>query len=99
MRPLTLAAALLIAVSAPATAQQSTCRVTLGQFEQLRDGMLLEEAEYHLGCKGVLISSSSFQGTQIVMIQWDGYGMLGANMNAMFENRRLVMKAQMGLKY
>jgi hypothetical protein len=93
----TLAAIALISAG-PAAAQSTSCKVTLTKFEQLRDGMLLEEAEYFLGCKGVLLSSSSFQGTQIVMFQWDGYGMLGANMNAMFENRRLVMKAQMGLK-
>lgn len=92
-------ASLALIVAFPAAAQTTSCKVTLGQFENLRDGMLLEEAEYVLGCKGVLLSSSSFQGTQIVMLQWDGYGMLGANMNAMFENRRMVMKAQMGLKY
>jgi hypothetical protein len=32
------------------------------------------------------------------MYRWDGAGMLGANLNAMFQNGKLVTKAQFGLR-
>lgn len=43
------------------------------------------------------MSSSEMAGYKTVMLMWTGTSM-GANMNAMFQNDKLVSKAQFGLK-
>lgn len=84
----------------PPDAPQSTVVVqqpiTRLQFELLHDGISYREACSLLGRPGVEISRSSFAGYVTVMYQWqnDNY----SNMNAMFQNDRLVTKAQAGLK-
>ncbi|MSO62041.1 MAG: DUF3862 domain-containing protein [Acidobacteria bacterium] len=71
--------------------------VTLSQYSQLGDGMSYQDAVRVLGGPGTEISRSDLAGTVTVMYQWDGAGMV-ANMNAMFQNDRLVTKAQFGLR-
>ena len=42
------------------------------------------------------MSRNELAGTEAVMYSWEGN--LGANMNAMFQNNKLVQKAQFGLR-
>jgi hypothetical protein len=70
--------------------------VTRTQYTQLREGMDYAEVVGLIGL-GTEISRSDLAGIVTVMYQWDGNGM-GANMNAMFQNGKLVSKAQSGLR-
>lgn len=72
--------------------------VTLAAFEQLKPGMNYEEAVRILGAKGEEVSRSEVAGVSAVVYKWNGSGTIGANMNAMFQNNRLVHKAQFGLR-
>lgn len=71
--------------------------VTLAGYQQLSTGMAYGKAVAILGANGEEISRSNLAGYETVMYQWKG-GTLGANMNAMFQNGRLISKAQFGLK-
>lgn len=82
-------------MSAPALA--SDCKATKSAYSQLQSGMSYEDAVYIIGCEGDEISSSSMAGFTTIMYMWDGNG-FAANMNAMFQNNKLVSKAQFGLK-
>lgn len=70
----------------------------MAQYQQLRDGMSYAEAQRVLGGPGEELSSSTIGNIRTVMYKWDGDGSIGANMNAMFQNDRLTMKAQHGLR-
>ncbi|MBA4121333.1 MAG: hypothetical protein H0X72_02570 [Acidobacteria bacterium] len=59
--------------------------------------MKYSEAVKILGSRGEVLSESGIGGTKTIMYQWNGEG-FGANMNAMFQNGKLVSKAQFGLK-
>lgn len=74
-----------------------TSGVTLANFDRIREGMSYEEVVSILGSSGELISSSDLVGTKTEMYQWQGTS-LGANMNAMFQDGRLISKAQFGLE-
>ncbi|WP_424363577.1 DUF3862 domain-containing protein [Methylocystis parvus] len=82
----------LTAFVTPATA----CAVTADGYSSLREGDSYRSAVSKLGCDGEEISRSSVAGYTTVMYMWNGSG-LGANMNAMFQNDRLVSKSQFGL--
>lgn len=71
--------------------------VNLGHYQALKSGMSYSEVCRLLGDAGVEVSSSDIAGTHTAMYQWKA-GRFGANMNAMFQNDRLVSKAQMGLR-
>jgi hypothetical protein len=75
----------------------SACDVMKQQYNQLKMRMTYAEAVKVLGCDGEEISSSEVAGFKTNMYMWHGTG--DANMNAMFENGRLISKAQMGLRY
>ena len=51
-----------------------------------------------LGCDGSELSQVEMGGFKTVMYMWDGEGSLGANMNIMLQNGKLMMRAQFGLK-
>lgn len=70
--------------------------VTLAEFSALRDGMSYSEAAQLIGAPGTEMSRSSVGGTTTVMYSWTNSG--GSNMNAMFQNDKLVNKAQFGLR-
>lgn len=72
--------------------------VTLAKFEQLRDGMSYADAVRVLGTPGTEQSRSSIADTTTVMYTWQGVGSFGANMNAMFQDDKLITKAQFGLR-
>jgi hypothetical protein len=69
--------------------------VTKAEFDQLREGMSYEDAARVIGASGELLSSSEIAGYKTVMYSWMNSN--GSNMNAMFQNGRLVNKAQFGL--
>ena len=72
--------------------------VSLDQFKQLQDGMTYVEAVRTLGSSGTEQSRSSIGDIVTVMYSWPGAGTSGGNMNAMFQNDKLVSKAQFGLR-
>jgi hypothetical protein len=69
--------------------------VTMAEFERLETGIDYEEAVRIIGAPGEEISRSELLGTSTVMYSWKNAGM--SNMNAMFQNDRLITKAQFGL--
>lgn len=71
--------------------------VTLVQFTEIKDGMTYAEVSAILGSPGIEQSSNNIGGTKTVMYAWDGKTGLG-NMNAMFQNDKLVQKSQFGLE-
>lgn len=73
--------------------------VTMAGFNALENGMSYEDAVTILGRAGEKMSESEIGGVQTVMYQWKAdRGSLGANMNAMFQDGKLILKAQAGLK-
>ena len=78
-------------------ASGSTHDVNKAAFQSLKTGMSYRQAVAILGSEGEEISSNEIGGAKTVMYKWEGGG-FGANMNAMFQNDKLISKAQMGLK-
>lgn len=72
--------------------------VTLANFQALETGMSYEEVVQILGSEGTEMSRTDLAGIVSVMYMWEGEGMLGANMNAMFQNGELMSKSQFGLE-
>ena len=70
--------------------------ITMQRYGELRTGMTYRQAVATLGAEGVEMSSNDIGGSHTVMYQWKA-GMM-ANMNAMFQNDKLISKAQFGLK-
>jgi len=81
----------------PSSGGYSQDGVTLEQYAQLRPGMTEAEAFAIVGT-GQEVSRSEMAGFVTVMYEWPGSGALGANMNAVFQNGRLVQKAEFGLR-
>jgi hypothetical protein len=90
----------MLALASPATAA-SNCATKDG-FDQIREGMSYELVVQILGCDGEVMSSSEMAGFRTVMYGWKASGFVaaatGGNMNAMFQNGRMVSKAQFGLR-
>jgi hypothetical protein len=80
-----------------AAAPERSSGVTMAKYQQLRTGMTYDEAVAVLGGPGEEMSSNEIAGIRTAMYMWRGESM-GANMNAMFQNGRLIQKAQFGLK-
>lgn len=70
--------------------------VTLAEYEQVREGMTYEQVRDIIGASGQELSRSDIAGYTTVMYSWSNSN--GSNMNAMFQNGRLVNKAQFGLR-
>lgn len=100
MKLLRIAAVALLVAAAPAVAQVAgtACKATAKTFNSLQTGMTVSEVEKLIGCTGSVLSESDIAGFRTIMLQWDGQGMLGANMNALFQNGTLQMKSQFGLR-
>jgi hypothetical protein len=69
--------------------------VTLHDYLSIDKGMTYDKVCTLLGSPGEELSRSDIGGYTTVMYSWKNVG--GANMNAMFQNDHLVMKAQFGL--
>ena len=79
-------------------AEQSAARnVSLAEFQQIQSGMTYAQVVSIIGFEGTESSRSDLGGTSTVMYEWVNSGFSGANMNAMFQDGRLVSKAQAGL--
>jgi len=75
------------------------CVIHLAQFEALKVGMSYAAATSTLGCEGTEMSRSELPNAPhfaTVMYSWKGAGI--ANANAMFQNDKLITKAQFGLR-
>jgi hypothetical protein len=77
---------------------QNTSGVNMDNYNKIQTGMSYEEVVSVLGKQGEEMSSNDIAGYKNVMYKWDGDSGFGANMNAMFQNGKLIQKAQFGLK-
>jgi hypothetical protein len=84
------------AILAGIQAANADCTVTMAQYSAIKPKMSKSEAVNILGCAGTEISSGVMAGITTEMFSWKGTSP-GANMNAMFQNNRLINKAQFGL--
>jgi Domain of Unknown Function with PDB structure (DUF3862) len=82
--------------STPPGQSASTAGVTRANYAQITTGMTYSQVEALLGKPGEEISRVEMGGVTTVMYQWKS-GFFGANMNAMFQNGKLISKAQYGL--
>jgi hypothetical protein len=71
-------------------------RLTLAMYNLLTDGISYADAVKIIGKDGTEMSRSSLGGYVTVMYSWQNSD--GSNMNAMFQNDKLIQKAQFGLK-
>lgn len=81
----------------------STPKITKEAFGKLVTGMSYEEVTEIIGFEGELITESGSPGgtgldIHTVMYMYEGKGSLGANANLMFQDNKLLTKAQVGLK-
>ena len=72
--------------------------VTLANFNRIQPGMSYQQVVEILGKQGTVSSESHLAGYHTIMYSWNGPRNDGANMNAMFQNGRLINKAQAFLK-
>jgi len=84
---------------ADAVAQATAGKMTMDKFNQIKSGMSYEVTQI-MGGDGETLSESGSPGEELytVMYQYDGVGDVGANSNMMFQNDKLVNKAQMGCR-
>jgi rubrerythrin len=69
--------------------------VTLFDYDNIQKEMLYSEVCSIIGASGVELSRSDVSGFTTVMYAWKNSN--GSNMNAMFQNGKLISKAQFGL--
>lgn len=77
---------------------QNQTGVNMENYTRIQTGMSYEEVVAILGKEGEEISSNDIAGYRNIMYKWNDDSGFGANMNAMFQNGKLVQKAQFGLK-
>lgn len=94
-----LAPAILTLSDPPAQASPGNSPLaTMAEYNQIKSGMSYAQVVEIIGGPGTEMSSSDIGGIHTVMYMWQGVGVLGANMNAIFQNDKLVQKAQAGLR-
>ncbi len=71
-------------------------KVTMAEYEQIKEGMWYGTALGIIGSPAEEISRSDIAGYKTVMYSWANTD--GTNMTAMFQNDKLVTKAQFGLR-
>lgn len=74
--------------------QSAAPKITMAKYDQIRTGMSYDEVVSILGMQGRELSRNELAGVTTVMYQWGTI----ANMNAMFQNDKLISKAQFGLE-
>jgi hypothetical protein len=84
--------------AAVANVAKEHCGASLSEFYDLRPGMTYSEVRKVIGCEGEVISQVELAGVNTVMVGWDGVGSFGANMHVMFQDNRMITRAQFGLE-
>ena len=69
--------------------------VTMAEYDRIQKGMSYGQVTAIIGTAGTETSRSDLAGYSTIMYSWKNSN--GSNMNAMFQNGALVMKAQYGL--
>ena len=70
-------------------------KLTAEKFAAIKTGMSYAQVKKIIGFEGAELSRSELAGYVTVMYSWSNPG--GSNMNAMFQNGKLIQKAQFGL--
>lgn len=70
--------------------------VTLTEYNLLKTGFSYDSVCKIIGSPGQELSSSEIGGYKTVMYMWSNPD--GGNMNVMFQNDRMISKAQLGLR-
>lgn len=70
--------------------------VTMVEYSTVQNGMDYPNVIRIIGAPGVELSSNDIAGYRTVMYDWRNDD--GSGMNAMFQNGKLIQKAQFGLK-
>lgn len=70
--------------------------VTMANFSRIKTGMTYPQVVKLLGKEGQEMSSNEIAGHTTVMYMWQSSGL--GNMNAMFQDGKLISKSQFGLK-
>ena len=78
------------------SAETGEYKLTLAQYNQLKDGMQRAEVERILGGKGKQLSSSSAADTTYTVDEWEGENYSSIILS--FENDKVTSRAQAGLK-
>ncbi len=102
----TLFAAILIIRPFKSSTNTNTSTSTYSQeilidyntFTQIRNGMTYKQVEKLIGKEGTLLSSYGEGEYNTFIMQWNGYGTIGANATVTFQNNKVISKAQFGLK-
>ena len=76
--------------------KKDNSKLTLDKFNKLKTDMSYDQVVKILDSKGEVMSESEVGGIKTVMYTWKGP--FGANMNATFQNDKLMSKAQLGLE-
>jgi hypothetical protein len=77
---------------------KGTTGINMENYSKLQTGMSYEEVVAILGKTGEEVSSNDIAGYKNVMYKWSCDGSFGMDMNTMFQNGKLIQKAQFGLK-
>lgn len=92
-------------VDVPTNAEGEKVTITLEEFQQIKPGMTKEEVFKIIGGEGELAAQSATDlpsGAKMIIEIYNFYGddnsSLGANANFTFQDNKLEMKAQVGLK-
>lgn len=74
--------------------------ISKSEFEQTHDGMTPEQVDVIVGGPGEMVAELGTPGTRgyNVTYKYTGEGSVGANASILFQNGKLYMKAQYGLK-
>lgn len=81
-------------------APKNDSKITKAEFDAIQSGMTYEEVVAIIGSEGEMLSEVGSKGEQFhtVMYEWKGIGDFGANANFTFQEGKMEMKAQFGLK-
>jgi hypothetical protein len=82
---------------------QGSSKVTYANFQRVENGMTPEQVCDLLGEDFEVMADSSFDlgpagKTRTTVLSWQGSGLLGGNCNVTFQNGKVILKAQAGLK-
>ncbi|MCC8438230.1 hypothetical protein HP567_027210 [Brevibacillus sp. M2.1A] len=84
--------------TAPAATEKAT--ITKSEFEQIENGMSLEEVKKIVGGEGKLLAEVGKKGEEghTIVYMYKGEGAIGANANFSFQGGILQVKSQIGLQ-